>query len=597
VEHLKLERDDNAATFKEKSQVSGLATNIVGVALTSDERVLAIGTRDGTIDLWNPKQARLLATLEKRTEAVDQIAFSPNGKVLAVGNIRSKVTLWDVATAKSNSSLQWPDARTKLVFSPDSKHVATAGRNVAGKRTHSFVKVWEVSTGQERASFSPGDEFIQGLAFSPDGKRLATAGEDGTVRLWDPETQEEEKGGNMRAGLLGLSSVTFSPDGKRLVTGSREGVIGLWDLSTKQEVTTLTDLNTAADVFFGDEDTLVAFSRGRFFRWRAATLAQTDAPPGRAARAGAYVKDWREQAEILEERGRWAEALKVLDRVIQEQPQNPELWNEKGSVLERSGRLDEAHQAFSKTLELASADTNLWSGVIIAALTNRSGVLRRQNRMVEAGADFALAYNVPLRDPRSSPTLIDLSLFYNVRLERDFEKKRSHEGGPPVTEAYNLAALPHGVSSFAGVDFDIRGIVLLSSSVLKNYQMTFPEQVTGIPIRQKCRRCHFLHAAGWPESVEKQIGSYIFHYTSGDQQEVPLIYGENVHNCVVTNNASLHALRATVAWTSTNSHGTALRLFHTAWENPHPSIAIETMDYISQVTKSAPLLIALTVEP
>ena len=110
------------------------------------------------------------------------------------------------------------------------------------------------------------------LAFSPNGKFLATGSLDGTVKLWDLETQT--------ADILKVPAVynlAFSPDGKTLLTGSADKTIRFWNLATKQEVLALkahltglqslqfsTRGNTSAYKWCGWEDqTLAGSNAGR----------------------------------------------------------------------------------------------------------------------------------------------------------------------------------------------------------------------------------------------------------------------------------------------------------------------------------------------
>jgi WD40 repeat protein len=76
--------------------------------------------------------------------------------------------------------------------------------------------------------------------FYSDGKRLATGHQDNTARLW------EIPSGNLKATLKGhvarVPGVAFSPDGKTLATGSFDRKVKLWNIATQQEVATLEPL-------------------------------------------------------------------------------------------------------------------------------------------------------------------------------------------------------------------------------------------------------------------------------------------------------------------------------------------------------------------
>jgi WD40 repeat protein/tRNA A-37 threonylcarbamoyl transferase component Bud32 len=90
------------------------------------------------------------------------------------------------------------------------------------------VLVWDVVADRQRAVFKPG-VLVLSAAFSPDGRTLALGGFDGAVRLWDVETGKE------RASWAGhrtlVTSVSFSADGARLVSASADGVVKLWDVA------------------------------------------------------------------------------------------------------------------------------------------------------------------------------------------------------------------------------------------------------------------------------------------------------------------------------------------------------------------------------
>jgi hypothetical protein len=203
----------------------------------------------------------------------------------------------------------------------------------------------------------------------------------------------------------------------------------------------------------------------------------------------------------------------------------------------------------------------------------------------------AAAQRFPARDPGARKELLDLTRFYNASLKESWHGSKNND----------LAALPTGLQTFGGVEFDVRGIVQLCSQSPSS--TNYPVLVKGIPVHQPCPRLHFLHAAGFGNPVDegKQIGLYVVHFATNQiRLEIPIRYGQEVRNwhSQAGEPAAPEDLR--VVWTGQNavsqSAGRSLRLFLTTWTNTAPDAEIESIDYVSSMAVPAPFLIAISVE-
>ena len=168
------------------------------------------------------------ATLKGHADSVLQVAFSPDGKLLATGSADKTVKLWDVRTGEAKNTLTGHRAEVDAVaFSPD-------GKLLAGGDRDGTLKLWDERTGELKTSLRK--DFIGGIrwiAFSPDGKTVATANFEGAARLWDVDTCELKR--SLLESSNGMWWVAFSPDGKTVWTGTVDGTVRVWDAETGKQ--------------------------------------------------------------------------------------------------------------------------------------------------------------------------------------------------------------------------------------------------------------------------------------------------------------------------------------------------------------------------
>lgn len=188
------------------------------LALSADAKLLASSQPDRFVHLENTQGKELRKFRGLRTPA-SRLAFSPDSRMLA-GQIDRYLLLWDVEGQEPSRTL---DLRTplncELIFAPDSLSLATlAGDNV--------VRLWEVASGQVRASFAGHPSGVSAAAFSADGKLLITAGQDRTLRSWDLATGESLHRLEQAAVATALAC---SPDGRTVASGNNDTTTLIWD--------------------------------------------------------------------------------------------------------------------------------------------------------------------------------------------------------------------------------------------------------------------------------------------------------------------------------------------------------------------------------
>ncbi|MBA2733754.1 MAG: protein kinase [Acidobacteria bacterium] len=214
---------------------------VVSVAFSADGKLVAVGLSgsggQGTAIIFDNSLGKLGEVRQKMTESnINTIAISPDGQTFAIGNLSGTLKLWDTVSGTLMQRLEGQDVQTRSVaFSPD-------GKSVVGGGYGNTVKIWDAETGALKRTLSGHSNEIAAVAFSPDGKTVASGSFDNTVRLWDSETGALKQ--TLTAADFLVNAVAFSPDSKLVAGGSNRKVL-VWETQTGVLRQTMKDDSTS----------------------------------------------------------------------------------------------------------------------------------------------------------------------------------------------------------------------------------------------------------------------------------------------------------------------------------------------------------------
>ncbi len=221
----------------------GHTKGVLTVAFSSDGRYLASGAEDGQVLLWNVAQGYSYQALFTKNAWVYALTFSPDGKYLATSFTDKSVMLWSMIdqniTCPSINGLSEYQEFTVIAFSPDSKVLAVGNDN--GQLTFWNPATCQqngeaIDTGQLTKNSDPTSmKEVTSLAYSPDGKQLAI-GETDYLLVLDATTRQLLHEPAVIHSNYRVQSIAYSPDSRTIALGMADNSVVLIDSTTGQPI-------------------------------------------------------------------------------------------------------------------------------------------------------------------------------------------------------------------------------------------------------------------------------------------------------------------------------------------------------------------------
>ena len=200
---------------------SGHAQPVTAVAWSRDDRWIASGSYDDTVQVWDATNGGHVFTYHGHKDSVTVVAWSPDGKRIASGSDDDTVQVWDARSGENSFTYRkHTDVVTAVAWSPDGRWIAS------GSDDHT-VQVWDATSRNVLTTYHGHTENVTAVAWSPDGGHIASGSYDDTVQVWDATTGENAF--TYQGHTEPVVAVAWSHDEGRIASASWDHTVRVWN--------------------------------------------------------------------------------------------------------------------------------------------------------------------------------------------------------------------------------------------------------------------------------------------------------------------------------------------------------------------------------
>jgi WD40 repeat protein len=211
--------------LKPTHTMAGHTAEVLSLDFSPDGNLIASGSIDNTMRIWDVREARLLRTMHGHPFPILTLMFSPNGSFLITGSTDSIGRVWRVSNGNLIGKLEghagWLNS---LDISSDGAFIATCADDYT-------VRIWRFLDTKLIQTIDEGMSIVSQVAFTLDDNELAWSESNGNVRVWSLEGRWSHLLNNSKNSA---TSIAVAPVGDMLVSGHSDGSLEIWDLGSEE---------------------------------------------------------------------------------------------------------------------------------------------------------------------------------------------------------------------------------------------------------------------------------------------------------------------------------------------------------------------------
>ena len=204
------------------------AAEVWSLAISPNGQLIAIGNDRSTIELFDRQTGEFSKVLREHANVIRSLVMTQTGKIVS-GDGDGNINIWN----RDDSLERRLEGHSASIWS---LAVSPNGQTLISSSEDESIRIWNLATGEADEIILSQDTVVYAVAFGPDGQIFASAGKDKVIKIWNAKdlTQLKSLPGHQDV----IRAIAISPDGKYLVSGSWDKTVKVWELQSGKLITT-----------------------------------------------------------------------------------------------------------------------------------------------------------------------------------------------------------------------------------------------------------------------------------------------------------------------------------------------------------------------